>query len=65
MTKEELFEIIQKGYAAALSSCFDGAALYARGFLDGMLFERDGTRPMSKLDMMLKELEDKKKNEET
>ena len=63
MTKEELFDIVAKGYEVALQSCFDGASLYARGFADGMLFERDGTRPMSKLDRILKELENKKKNE--
>jgi len=65
MTQEELFEIVAKGYEAALSSCFDGGALYARGFVDGMAFQKDGTIPMSKLDRILKEIEDKKKNEKT
>ena len=55
--KEELIRITFKGYCAALDSCFDNKTFYAKGFLDGMKFQKDGTIPKSNLDKMLEELE--------
>lgn len=55
--KEELLRIINKGYWAALSSCFDNRSLYAKGFLDGMKFQKDGTIPKSDFDKMLEKFE--------
>lgn len=49
--------IIHKGYCAALDSCFGSQALYAKGFLDGMKYQRDGTIPKSNLDKMLEKFE--------
>ena len=45
--KEELIRIIHEGYCAALDSCFDNKSLYAQAFLDGMMFQKDGTIPKS------------------
>ena len=50
ITKEELIKIIHKGYSVALDSCFDNKTLYAKGFLDGMKFQKNGTIPKSKFD---------------
>ena len=51
--KEELIKIIHKGYDAALDNCFDSKALYAKGFLDGMKFQKDGTIPKGNLNKAL------------
>lgn len=55
--KEELIKIISKGYYAALDSCFDNKTLYAKGFLDGMKFQKDGTVPKSNFDKALEKFE--------
>ena len=54
--KEELIRIIHKGYCAALDSCFDSKTLYAKGFLDGMKFQKDGTIPKGNLDKILEKI---------
>ena len=56
INKEELIRIIHKGYCAALDSCFGDKALYAKGFLDGMKFQKDGTIPKSNLDKILEKI---------
>ena len=56
VNKEELIKIIHKGYDAALDSCFDSKILYARGFLDGMKFQKDGTIPKGNLDKILEKI---------
>ena len=55
-TKEELIKIMHKGYSAALDSCSDSKSLYAKGFLDGMKFQKDGTIPKSDFDKMLENI---------
>jgi len=57
INKEELIKIIHKGYCAALDSCFDDKTIYAKGFLDGMRFQKDGTIPKSNFDKMLEKYE--------
>lgn len=49
VTKEQLLKIIEKGYNASLSTCFSSAEIYARGFVDGMKYERTGEEPKDKL----------------
>jgi hypothetical protein len=61
--KEELIRIIYEGYGAALDGCFDNKSLYAQGFLDGMMFQKDGTIPKSNFDKMLEKFENELKNE--
>ena len=56
INKEELIRIMHKGYCAALDSCFGDKALYAKGFLDGMNFQKDGTIPKGNLDKMLENM---------
>ena len=53
INKEELIKIMHKGYSVALDNCFDSGTLYARGFLDGMKFQKDGTIPKGNLDKIL------------
>ena len=55
--KEELIRIMHKGYCAALDSCFDNKTLYAKGFIDGMKFQKDRTIPKSNFDKMSEEFE--------
>lgn len=55
-TKEELIKIMHKGYSAALDGCFNGKTLYAKGFLDGMKYQKDGTIPKSNIDKMLENI---------
>lgn len=57
ITEKELARIIYKGYFAALDSCFDNKTLYAKGFIDGIKFQKDGTIPKSKFDRILEEIE--------
>lgn len=61
--KEDLIKIIYEGYWAALDSCFDNKSLYTRGFLDGMMFQKDGTIPKSNFDKILEKFENELKNE--
>lgn len=56
INKEELIRIIHQGYSAALDDCFDNRTIYARGFLDGMKFQKDGTIPKGILDKMLEKI---------
>ena len=57
INKEELIRIMHKGYCAALDSCFSDKALYAKGFLDGMKFQKDGTIPKDNFDKILEKIE--------
>ena len=55
--KEKLIKIISEGYYAALDSCFDNKSIYVKGFFDGMKFQKDGTIPKNKFDIMLEKCE--------
>lgn len=58
VTKEQLLKIIEKGYSASLSTCFTTAEIYARGFVDGMKYERTGDEPKDKLQEIIDKYSD-------
>ena len=57
MNQEELKQIISDGYAAALEKCFDTQSMYAKGFIDGIMFIKKGIKPKSEFQKILDNLE--------
>ena len=58
-TREELMAVIKSGYEKALEDFKVDAGLYIAGFLDGMMYQKDGTIPESRLAKALREAKEK------
>ena len=57
MNEEELKQIISDGYEVALEKCFDMSSMYAKGFIDGIIFIKKGIKPKSEFKKILDKLE--------
>ena len=62
--KVELTKVMYQGYNAAIGKGNIGASLYARGFLDGMNYQKDGTIPEDEIAKALRELKEKKRTDD-
>ena len=56
-TDGEVRRAMEAGYNKAMEDCKFGPELYVAGFVDGMLFLKDGTIPESRMEKMLREYE--------
>lgn len=61
MDKEELIKVISKGYSVALDNGVDQRGMYAKGFLDGMRFQKNGEIPKTEIDILIESLKLKDK----
>ena len=57
MNEEELKQIISDGYAATLEKCFDMSSMYAKGFIDGIMFVKKGIKPKSEFQKILDKID--------
>ena len=60
-TEGEVRRAMEAGYNKAMEDSKFGPELYVAGFVDGMLFQKDGTIPESRMEKMLREYEQKNK----